>query len=135
MAEETLREQVKFALHCQPGQTSAALDGDAYAIHQLAHLAHRVPPVWLDWMMEADLYREHPSAADDATPRKGVNALKFHEWVASLVSQVDPSFDHSGHHQSRSKNARALHTALAEWASKKTIEAHKDEDEVIEINV
>ena len=50
-------------------------------------------------------------------PLKGINMLRFHEWAASLVSTVDPSFDRGAHHQSRSKNARAMHTALAKWAS------------------
>ena len=129
---EPLREKIKFALRLQPGETAAALDGDAHSIRPLAFFARKVAPEWLDSMMHAELYCEHPSAEESA-PLKGINMLRFHEWAASLVSTVDPSFDRGAHHQSRSKNARAIHAALAEWASKKP--KVEDADEVIEINV
>ena len=127
MTEVTLRAQVKFALHCQPGQTSAALNGDAYAIHTLAHLSRKVPPEWLDLVVEADLYRE--SAADGGAPQKGVNALQLHEWAAAMVTKADPSFGHGAHHLSRSRNAREIKQSLAEWVRKPLME----EEDVIEI--
>ena len=132
---DPLREQVRFALRLHTGETAAALDGDAHSIRPLAFFTRKVAPEWLDDMIQAELYCDHPSAKEESAPLKGINMLRFHEWVASRVSQVDPSFDHGAHHQSRSKNARAIHTALAEWASREPTKAAEHADEVIEIHV
>ena len=130
---DPLREQVRFALRLHTGETAAALDGDAHSVRPLAFFARTVAAEWLDDMIQAELYCDHPSA-DESAPLKGINMLRFHEWVASLVTTVDPSFDHGAHHQSRSKNARAIRTALAEWASREP-KVTEDADEVLEINV
>ena len=71
---EPLREKIKFALRLQPGETAAALDGDAHSIRPLAFFARKVAPEWLDSMMQAELYCEHPSAEESA-PLKGINML------------------------------------------------------------
>ena len=135
---ETLREQVKLALQCQPGESAAALNGDARAIQPLSHFVGKVPRVWLDLMVNGELYCEHPSAADDATPIKGVNMLRFHTFVASLVAEADPPFVDGAVHQSRSKNARAIQQSLAEWVGKKSKPVPgpapvSEEEDVIEI--
>ena len=129
---EMLREQVKLALQCQPGESTAALNGDARAIQPLSHFVGKVPRAWLDLMVSGELYCEHPSAADDGSPIKGINMMCFHTFVASMVAEVDPSFVDGAHHQSRSKNARAIQQALAEWIDEKSKPVSEEED-VIEI--
>ena len=130
---DPLREQVRFALRLHTGETAAALDGDAHSVRPLAFFARTVAAEWLDDMIQAELYCDHHPSAEETL--KGIHMLRFHEWVASRVSQVDPSFDHGAHHQSRSKNARAIHAALAEWASREPTKAAEHADEVIEIHV
>ena len=129
---ETLRGQVKLALQCQPSESTAALNGDARTIQPLSHFVGKVPRVWLDLMVNGELYCEHPSAADDAAPVRGVNMLRFHTFVASLVAEADPSFVDGANHQSRSKNARAIQQSLAEWVDEKSKPVSEEED-VIEI--
>ena len=134
MADE-LRARIKIALTRQPTERSAAINGDPSTIQPMAFFARKVAPEWLDEMLTAELYREHPDTADGVEP-KGVLSMSFHEWVAGLVITVDPAFDHGAHHQSRSKNARAIQQALAVWVAdeKKEEQADEDEDRVIDIS-
>ena len=135
MAED-LRAQVQVALTCQPGEQSAALNGETHSVRPLAFFARKVPPPWLDEMLRADLYREHASMEADTAPCKGILSSHFHSWVASLVSAVDPSYEPAADHASRSLKARAIFKSLAEWAAerRKTKAAADDGDEVIEID-
>lgn len=137
MAEE-VRAQVKVALTCQPGEQSAALNGEAHSVRPLAHFARKVPPPWLDEMLRADLYREHASVEADTAPCKGILSLHFHAWVASLVSAVDPLYEPAADHASRSLKARAIFQSLAEWVAAERDnerQAAADEgDKVIEID-
>ena len=136
MAED-LRAQVQIALTCQPGEQSAALNGEAHSVRPLAHFARKVPPSWLDEMLRADLYREHASMEADTAPCKGILSSHFHSWVASLVSAVDPSYEPAADHSSRSLKARAIFNSLAVWVAaerRKKKTAADDGDEVIEID-
>ena len=45
---DVLRNQVSFAVTCQPGEECAAIDGDAYGIMLLGFFARKVAPEWLD---------------------------------------------------------------------------------------
>ena len=117
---ESVRADVKLALTEQPGEVTAALNGDGHTIYELTFYERSVPPAWLDEIV-AKLYHEHELAGDDEggpSVVKGVYALEFHKWVANhVVKKVDPTFRVDDGYIGRGRQARAIHEALAKWAA------------------
>ena len=117
---EALRADVKFALTKQPGESCAAIDGDAYTVVPLSFFARKVPPLWLDEIHE-NLLREHTvdtgydKEGKPTNVLKGVATLEFHQWVHyKVVKTVDPNF-HIPYYHGRGRTARSILEALAKW--------------------
>ena len=135
MAEDLLREQIKFAATCQPGEECPAINGDAYAIQSLAFFARKVPPDWLDDICN-QLYRDHEGKWEDCDGNqvdsiKGVGMLSFHEWVAGRIIKVVGRFNHGGHYSGRGSNARAMQASITKWALTEKESPKKQEDQEI----
>ena len=127
MSLESVRDEVKYALTCQPGELSPAINGDGDTIVKLSFFARKVPPAWLD-EISTKLYEEHTlcerdcSYDEEGTPSykpsqvaKGVYLLRFHEWVARKVREVDSKYVPGNHYNGRGMNAQAIQQALAAW--------------------
>ena len=137
---DSVRADVKFALTCQPGQWSPAINGIGDVTYSLSFFFRRVPDGWIDGIANR-LFRvpwHHDEFKYDIKGEVGakcVDALEFHEWVAYQVKEADPMFEykridprHSDYanlnldfeldHQMRKDQALAIRDALDDWVHK-----------------
>ena len=113
---EQIREDVGFALTCQPDEPCAALCGDGHSVVHISWFAGKVTPRWMQGI-ETDLFREHSGILDDnweMITAHGVYLLDFHNWVARLVKRHDPKFSWPSK-IGRGSQATAIRGALADW--------------------
>ncbi len=91
---DQIRRDVEFALTRQPGEESAALEGDGHSIVYLSWFDGKVSAEWMP-AIEA-LAEEIDCLVDDdgrpLPPVQGVTLLDFHAWAARQVMRCDPQF-------------------------------------------
>ena len=123
MAQETLRSELKFALMCQPGKDSAALDGDGDHVVPIAFFNGRVPREWLH-EIRTELHRNQLVKSSKQPGERwamGVNLCEFHRWVANKVQRIDQDFTPPDNvvgwgFLSEGLTASKIQCALSQWA-------------------
>ena len=117
-----MRRDVEFALTQQPGQESAAVNGDGHSVVELSWFEGKVTPEWMH-AIEDDLVEEieglEGNGGHPLPPVQGVSLLDFHCWAGRLVLRRDPNFSWQGK-IGRGAQARSIETALVDWINNQT---------------
>ena len=121
---QVLRDEVKFALTCQPDQKQAAIDGYGHGVFRVSHYMQKVPSTWHEELK--GLIRPHEikfgwteAGGYGAGVAEGVDSLEFHVFVENKVKQFDNTYMcENEHYTGRGFSARAAMNALQEWVDK-----------------
>ena len=91
---QVLRDEVKFALTCQPDQEDAAIDGNGHSVFRVSYYMQKVPSTWHE-DLKGLIHRhriEFGWTEDGTGVAEGVDSLEFHAFVEDKVKQLDDTY-------------------------------------------
>lgn len=118
---QVLRDEVKFALTCQPEQNEAAINGNGHSIFPMSYYMTKVPSAWHEDAKELIERHEiiHGWTVDGTGIAEGIASLDLHVFVEEKVKQLDDQYIcENGRFMGRGFAAQAAMKALQEWVDK-----------------